>query len=139
VVQVDGLEAGTLDGLPVSRLLGVGAGGRELVRDRRTRLAPILLDEPGPRATVRGGRVVVRGRARVAGLIVGLRLRDPSRTVVAQSYAEVPDVPGWAEFSGALGFDPPARRAPWSVEVFTISPTDGSVTYSAAVAVLVGG
>jgi hypothetical protein len=114
-------------------------GGRELVRDRAARLAPILLDEPGPRATVRGGRLVVRGHARVAGRIVGLRLRDGSGTVVAQSWAEVPpDVPGWAAFSGALGFDPPARQALWSVEVYAVSPTDGSVTYSTAAAVLVG-
>jgi germination protein M len=139
VVRVEGRQAGTLGGRPVARLLGVGAGGRELVRDRRARLAPILLDEPGPRATVRGGRLLVRGRARVAGGIVGLRLRDATGTVVAQSYAEVPpDAAGWAEFSGALGFDPPARQALWSVEAYAVSPTDGSVTYSAAGAVLVG-
>jgi hypothetical protein len=139
VVEVEGRRSGTLGGRPVSRLLGVGAGGRELVRDRGARVAPVLLDEPGQGATVRGGRVVVRGRARLAGGTVGLRLRDDAGRVVAQGYAALPDSGRWAVFSGALSFEPPPRRARWSVEAFEFDPTDASVTYSVAVAVLVGG
>jgi hypothetical protein len=139
VVEVEGHRAGALGGQPVSRLLGMGAGGRELVRDRGARLAPILLDEPGASAVVRGGRVVVRGRARLAGGTVGLRLRDPAGRVVAQGYAALPpDAGRWATFSGALGFEPPPWQARWSVEAFEFDPTDASVTYSVAVAVLVG-
>ncbi|HEX8862686.1 MAG TPA: GerMN domain-containing protein, partial [Actinomycetes bacterium] len=37
VVEVEGRRSGTLGGQPVSRLLGMGAGGRELVRDRGAR------------------------------------------------------------------------------------------------------
>jgi hypothetical protein len=139
VVEVEGRRSGTLGGQPVSRLLGMGAGGRELVRDRGARLAPILLDEPGPSAVVRGGRVVLRGRARLAGGTVGLRLRDAAGRVVAQGYAALPpDADRWAAFSGALSFEPPRRRTRWSVEAFEFDPTDASVTYSVAVAVLVG-
>jgi Sporulation and spore germination/Immunoglobulin-like domain of bacterial spore germination len=138
VVEVEGRRAGTLGGRPVSRLLGMGAGGRELVRDRGARLAPILLDEPGAGAAVRDGRVVVRGRARPAGGMVGLRLRDAAGRVVAQGHAALPDASRWAAFSGALSFEPPRGQARWSVEAFEFDPTDASVTYSVAVAVLVG-
>ncbi|HEX8929898.1 MAG TPA: Gmad2 immunoglobulin-like domain-containing protein, partial [Actinomycetota bacterium] len=93
---------------------------------------------PGPSAVVRGGRVVMRGRARLAGGTVGLRLRDPAGRVVAQGYAALPDASRWAAFSGALSFEPPPWQARWSVEAFEFDPTDASVTYSVAVAVLVG-
>jgi hypothetical protein len=137
VVEVEGRQAGTLGGRPVSRLLGTGTGGRELVRDHGARLAPVLLDEPGPDTVVRGGRVVVRGRALLAGGTVGLRLRDSAGRVVAQGYAALPDPGRWAAFSGALSFEPPPRQARWSVEAYESDPTDASVTYSVAVAVLV--
>ena len=139
VVEVDGRSAGDLDGRPLSSLLGAGAGGRELVRDRAARLAPILLAEPLAEATVEGSRVVAKGQARVAASMVGLRLHDPSGQVVSQSYAALPsNVPGWAAFSGALTFVPPPTRQLWTVEAFETSPTDASVTYSVAVPVWVG-
>jgi Immunoglobulin-like domain of bacterial spore germination/Sporulation and spore germination len=139
VVEVEGRSDGFLDGQPLARLLGVGTGGRELVRDRAARVAPILLTEPASRDAVEGGRVVARGQARVAGGTVGLRLRDPSGRVLSQGYAALPSgAPGWAAFSGALTFLPPSNPQLWTVEAFETSPTDGSVTYSVAVAVWVG-
>jgi hypothetical protein len=139
VVEVEGRSAGDLDGQPLSRLLGVGAGGLQLVRDPGVRLAPILLAEPVPRAAVDGSRVVAKGQARVATGTVGLRLYGPSGQVVSQSYAALPSsAPGWAAFSGALTFVPPPKPELWTVEAFEASPTDGSVTYSVAVPVWVG-
>jgi hypothetical protein len=139
VVRVEGSGAGEPDGRPLSPLLGVGASGRPLVRDRGARLAPILLAEPTPRAAVEGSRVVAKGQARVAGGPVGLRLHDPSGQVVAQSYAALPSsAPGWVAFSGALTFVPPSKPQLWTVEAFEASPTDASVTYSVAVPVWVG-
>ena len=139
VVQVEGRGGGTIDGRPVAGLLGVGAGGRPIVRDRAVRLAPILLDEPGPRATVAGDRVVAKGLARVATGTVGLRLHDRTGRVVSQSYASLASsAPAWGVFSGALSFSPPAARQLWTVEAFEASPTDGSVTYSVEVPVWVG-
>jgi hypothetical protein len=138
VVEVEGRSAGELDGRPLSTLLGVGADGGPLVRDRGARLAPILLTEPVPRAAVEGSRVVAKGRARVGGGPVGLRLRDPSGQVVAQSYAALPSsAAGWVAFSGALTFLPPSRPQLWTVEAFEASPTDASVIYSVAVPVWV--
>jgi Sporulation and spore germination/Immunoglobulin-like domain of bacterial spore germination len=139
VVEVEGRSAGALDGQPLARLLGVGVGGRQLVRDRGARLAPILLAEPAPRGAVEGGRVVARGRARAAGGAVGLRLHDPSGRVVSQSYAALPyDAPRWGTFSGALTFVPPPKPQLWTVEAFETDPTDASVIYSVAVPVWVG-
>jgi Sporulation and spore germination/Immunoglobulin-like domain of bacterial spore germination len=139
VVEVEGRSAGVLDGQPLASLLGVGAGGRQLVRDRATRLAPILLASPAPREAVEGGRVVAKGQARVAAGAVGLRLRDPSGRVVSQGYAALPSgAPGWAAFSGALTFLPPLGPQLWTVEAFETSPTDASVIYSVAVPVWVG-
>ncbi len=139
VVEVEGRNAGVLDGQPLSGLLGVGAGGRQLVRDRAARVAPILLAEPAPRAPVEGTRVVVKGQARIASGTVGLRLRDPSGRVVSQSYAALPSTaPSWAMFSGALSFVPPPKPQLWTAEAFESSPTDASVTYSVAVPVWVG-
>lgn len=139
VVQVEGRSGGTLDGRPLAGLLGVGAGGRQLVRDRAARLAPILLAEPTPRAAVDGNRVVAKGQARVAAGMVGLRLHDSSGQVVSQSYAALPSsAPAWAAFSGALTFVPPPKPQLWTVEAFEASPTDASVTYSVAVPVWVG-
>jgi len=139
VVQVEGRSAGALDGRPLSTLLGAGVGGEPLVRDRGARLAPILLAEPTPRATVEGSRVVAKGQARVTAGPVGLRLHDPSGQVVAQGYATLPaGAPGWVAFSGALSFLPPSRPQLWTVEAFEASPTDASVTYSVAVPVWVG-
>jgi hypothetical protein len=138
VVEVEGRSDGFLDGQPLARLLGVGTGGRELVRDRAARVAPILLAEPASGDAVEGDRVVVRGQARVAGGMVGLRLRDPSGQVVSQGYAALPSgAPGWPTFSGALTFLPPSTPQLWTVEAFETSPTDGSVTYSVSVAVWV--
>jgi len=139
VVEVEGRNAGALDGQPLSGLLGVGAGGRQLVRDRAARVAPILLAEPAPRAPVEGARVVVKGQARIASGTVGLRLRDLSGRVVSQSYAALPSTaPSWATFSGALSFVPPPKPQLWTAEAFESSPTDASVTYSVAVPVWVG-
>ena len=139
VVQVEGRSDGFLDGQPLAGLLGIGTGDRELVRDRAARVAPILLAEPAWRDAVEGDRVVAKGRARVAGGTVGLRLRDPSGRVVSQGYAALPsDAPGWATFSGALTFLPPLEPQLWTVEAFETSATDGSVTYSVSVAVWVG-
>ena len=139
VVEVEGRNAGVLDGQPLSGLLGVGAGGRQLVRDRAARVAPILLAEPAPRAPVEGARVVVKGQARIASGTVGLRLRDLSGRVVSQSYAALPSTaPSWATFSGALSFVPPPKPQLWTAEAFESSPTDASVTYSVAVPVWVG-
>jgi hypothetical protein len=139
VVEVEGRSDGFLDGQPLAGLLGVGTGGRELVRDRAARVAPILLAQPASGDGVEGGRVVAKGQARVAGDTVGLRLRDPSGRVVSQGYAALPsDAPGWATFSGALTFLPPLKPQLWTVEAFETSATDGSVTYSVSVAVWVG-
>lgn len=139
VVEVEGRTGGTLAGGDVSRLLGVGAGGRQLVRDRTVRVAPILLHQPAPGAAVEGGRVVVKGEARVASGTVGLRLRDRSGRVVSQSYAALgASAPAWGAFSGALSFAPPPTPQPWTVEAFEASPTDASVTYRVAVSVWVG-
>jgi hypothetical protein len=75
----------------------------------------------------------------IASRTVGLRLRDPSGMVVSQGYAVLPpQAGGWADFSGALTFEPPPGAALWSVEAFEVSPDDASVTYSVAVPVLVG-
>ena len=139
VVQVEGRSGGTLDGRPLASLLGLGAGGRWLVRDRAARVAPILLAEPTPRAAVEGNRVVAKGQARVAAGMVGLRLHDPSGQVVSQSYAITPSsAPAWAAFSGALTFVPPSKPQLWTVEAFEASPTGASVIYSVAVPVWVG-
>jgi len=139
VVEVEGRSTGDLGGRPLSKLLGVGAGGRELVRDRDARLAPILLTEPAPRGAVDGGRVVAKGQARVAAGMVGLRLRDLAGRIVSQGYAALPSrTRGWAAFSGALTFVPPPKPQLWTVEAFEASPTDASVTYSVAVPVWVG-
>jgi Sporulation and spore germination/Immunoglobulin-like domain of bacterial spore germination len=137
VVEVEGRSTGTLGGRPLAGLLG--AGGRQLVRDRGARLAPILLVEPAPRASVDGSRVVARGQARVAAGTVGLRLHDQSGQVVSQSYAALPSsAPAWGAFSGALTFVPPPKPQLWTLEAFEASPTGASVTYSVAVPVWVG-
>jgi spore germination protein GerM len=139
VVEVEGRTTGVLGGQPLSRLLGLGAGGRELVRDRGARLAPILLAEPLPRGAADGGRLVAKGQARVATGPVGLRLHDLDGRVVSQSYATLPSSgPGWAAFSGALTFVPPRTPQLWTVEAFLASPTDASVTYWVAVPIWVG-
>jgi Sporulation and spore germination/Immunoglobulin-like domain of bacterial spore germination len=139
VVQVEGRSAGAVGGRPLARLLGVGVGGRWLVRDRAARVAPILLAEPAPRGAVEGSRVVAKGHARVDAGSVGLRLRDRSGRVVSQGYAALPsDARGWETFSGALTFVPPAKPQLWTVEAFEADPTDASVTYSVAVPVWVG-
>lgn len=139
VVEVEGRSTGTLDGRPLDRLLGVGVGGRQLVRDRAARMAPILLAEPAPRGAVPGGRVVAKGQARTAGGAVGLRLRDQSGRVVSQGYAALPSDAGrWGTFSGALTFVPPLQPQLWTVEAFETDPADASVTYSVAVQVWVG-
>ncbi len=139
VVEVEGRDAGVVDGQPLARLLGVGVGGRQLVRDRAARLAPILLAEPAPSGAVEGSRVVARGQARIAAGTVGLRLRDPTGQIVSQGYAALPsETSTWATFSGALTFVPPANPQLWTVEAFETNPTDASVTYSVAVAVWVG-
>jgi hypothetical protein len=139
VVQVEGRTSGSLGGRSVAALLGVGAGGRQLVRDRSLRLAPILLDEPGPRAAVAGAWVVARGAARVASGTVGLRLRDGTGRVVSQGFATLAaSPPAWSRFSGALTFTPPSRRQLWEMEAFEASPVDASVTYSVCVPVWVG-
>jgi len=140
VVRVEGRSSGSLDGRPVAALLGVGRGGRQLVRDRSLQLAPILLDEPSALGSVAGDRVVVRGEARVAGGTVGLRLRDRGGRVISQSFATLATGPqGWGRFSGALVFTPPRQAQLWRVEAFEASTVDGSVTYSVAVPVRVGG
>jgi Sporulation and spore germination/Immunoglobulin-like domain of bacterial spore germination len=140
VVQVEGRSRGTLGGRPLAALLGVGTGGRQLVRDQSLKLAPILLEEPRPRAVVAGDRVVVRGEAHVAGGAVGLRLRDGSGRVVSQGFATIGTAPGgWGRFSGALQFVPPPDQRLWRVEAFEASTVDASVTYSVAVPVRVGG
>ncbi len=139
VVQVEGRTSGSLEGRPVAALLGVGIGGRQLVRDQSLHLTPILLDEPGPFATVAGGRVVARGAARVASGTVGLRLRDGTGRVVSQGFATLAtSPPAWGRFSGALVFTPPSEPRLWRVEVFETSPVDASVTYSVLVPVWVG-
>ena len=139
VVRVEGRSGGWVDGRPVEAFLGVGSGGRQLVRDRSMHLAPILLDEPGPRATVTGSRVVAQGEARVASGAVGLRLRDRSGRVVSQGFATLAaSPPAWGRFSGALVFTPPPRRQLWRLEAFETSPVDASVTYSVVVPVWVG-
>jgi hypothetical protein len=139
VVMVEGRTGGTLAGRPVSRLLGVGAGGRELVRDRSVRIAPVQLDLPAPGSGAEGGRVVVKGQARVATGMVGLRMRDPSGRVVSQGYAVLgATAPAWGAFSGALSFLPPSNPQLWTVEAFEVDPTDASVTYLVAVPVWVG-
>jgi hypothetical protein len=139
VVQVEGRTSGSLGGRPVAALLGVGTGGRELVRDQSLRLAPILLDEPGTRAAVAGTRVVARGAARVASGTVGLRLRDGTGRVVSQGFATLAaSPPAWSRFSGALTFTPPPERQLWQMEAFEASPVDASVTYSVCVPVWVG-
>jgi hypothetical protein len=131
VVQVEGRTSGWFDGRPVAALLGVGLGGRQLVRDQALHLAPILLDEPGPFAMVAGGRVVARGAARVASGTVGLRLRDGTGRIVSQGFATLAaSAPAWGRFSGALVFTPPSRPRLWRMEVFEASPVDASVTYS---------
>ena len=71
----------------MAALLGVGRGGRELVRDTSLHLAPVLLREPTPLAVVAGDWVLARGEARVASGTVGLRLRDGSGRVVSQGFA----------------------------------------------------
>jgi Sporulation and spore germination/Immunoglobulin-like domain of bacterial spore germination len=139
VVEVEGRSAGVLDGQPLASLLGIGTGGRQLVRDLAARLAPVLLASPAPREVVKGGRVAAKGQARVAAGTVGLRLRDPSGRVVSQGYAALPSgAPGWAAFSGALTFLPPRGPQLWTVEAFETSPTDASVIYSVAVPLWVG-
>ncbi|HZD00192.1 MAG TPA: GerMN domain-containing protein [Actinomycetes bacterium] len=139
VVQVEGRTSGSLAGRPVAALLGVGTGGRQLVRDRSLRLAPIVLDEPSPEAAVAGDRVVARGGARAAGGTVGLRLRDGTGRVVSQGFATLAaSPPAWGRFSGALAFTPPPRPQLWRIEVFEASPVDASVTYSVVVPVWVG-
>jgi hypothetical protein len=139
VVEVEGRTAGTLAGRRVSRLLSVGAGGRQLVRDRAVRIAPVQLDLPAPETAVEGGRVVVKGLARVAGGTVGLRMRDRSGRIVSQGYAVLgATAPAWGAFSGALSFVPPSKPQLWTVEAYEASPTDASVTYRVAVSVWVG-
>jgi germination protein M len=140
VVQVEGRSRGSIDGRPLAALLGMGAGGRQLVRDQSLRFAPILLEEPLPRVVVVGDRVVVRGEAHVAGGAVGLRLRDGSGGVVSQGFATLGAGPGqWGRFSGSLTFTPPRRRQLWRVEAFEASTVDASVTYLVVVPVRVGG
>ncbi len=139
VVQVEGRTSGMLGGRSLARLLGVGAGGRELVRDRAVRRAPILLSAPGPRAVVAGNRVVAKGHACVMAGTVGLRLHDQTGRVVSQGFATLASsAPEWGLFSGALTFAPPPRQQLWTLEAFETSPTDASVTYSVSVAVWVG-
>ncbi len=139
VVQVEGRTGGVLDGRPLAGLLGMGAGGHELVRDRAARLAPILLEDPSPRAAVAGNRVVAKGHACVVAGTVGLRLHDRTGRVVSQGYATLASsAPEWGRFSGALVFAPPARRQLWTLEAFETSALDASVTYSVSVAVWVG-
>lgn len=139
VVRVEGRSGGLLGGRSVVALLGVGRGGRRLVRDRSLRLAPILLRDPAPRAAVAGDRVVARGEARVVGGAVGLRLRDGSGRVVSQGFATLASSPpAWGRFSGALVFTAPRGRQLWRVEAFEVSPVDASVTYSVVVPIWVG-
>ncbi len=139
VVMVEGRTGGTLAGRLVSRLLGPGAGGRQLVRDRSVRIAPVQLDLPAPESAAEGGRVVVKGQARIASGMVGLRIRDPSGRVVSQGYAVLgATAPAWGAFSGALSFPPPSKPQLWTVEAFEVDPTDASVTYRVAVPVWVG-
>jgi Sporulation and spore germination/Immunoglobulin-like domain of bacterial spore germination len=139
VVQVEGRTDGTVAGSAVSRLLGVGAGGRELVRDQRVRIAPVQLDQPASETAIEGVRVVIKGQARVAGGMVGLRMRDRSGTVVSQGYAVLGATPpAWGAFSGALTFAPPAKPQLWTVEAFEVDPASAAITYRVAVPVWVG-
>jgi hypothetical protein len=139
VVQVEGRSDGTVAGRPVTRLLGVGAGGRELVRDQRVRIAPVQLDQPASETAIEGVRVVIKGQARVAGGMVGLRMRDPSGKVVSQGYAVLGAAPpAWGAFSGALTFVPPPKPQLWTVEAFEVDPASASITYRVAVSVWVG-
>lgn len=139
VVQVEGRTDGTVAGRPVQGLLGVGAGGRELVRDQRTRIAPVQLDQPASETAIEGARVVIKGQARVAGGMVGLRMRDRSGKVVSQGYAVLGATPpAWGAFSGALTFVPPPKPQLWTVEAFEVDPASASITYRVAVSVWVG-
>lgn len=139
VVQVEGRSSGSLGGRSLAALLGVGRGGRKLVRDWTLRLAPILLHDPTPQAAVAGDLVVARGEARVAGGTVGLRLRDGSGRVVSQGFATLAaSPPAWGRFSGALAFTAPPGRQLWRVEAFEASLVDASVTYSVVVPIWVG-
>jgi hypothetical protein len=139
VVQVEGRADGTVAGRPISRLLGIGAGGRELVRDQRVRIAPVQLDQPASETAIDGGRVVIKGQARVPAGTVGLRMRDRTGRVVSQGYAVLGATPpAWGAFSGALTFVPPPKPQLWTVEAFEVDPTSASVTFRVAVPVWVG-
>jgi hypothetical protein len=119
----------------------VGGRARQgpLVRDRRVRLAPIALAEPGPGARVAGGRLVVKGEASVYEGTVSLRLRDGDGRLMAQSYTtSAAGAPDRGPFSGAVTFTPPTQPQRWTLEVFEVSPDDGALVYWVRVPVWVG-
>ena len=140
LVKVEGRTSGTVGGRPLGDLWGPHASREGLTRDERLRLAPIVLLEPVPGTRVAGGRLVVRGEAGVAHVVVSLRLRDREGTVAAQGFTSSDvEAPARAPFSGSLAFDPPARQEDWTLEVFEANRADGSVRYSVELPVKVGG
>ena len=133
---VEGQDTGEVGGDRRGDLRGEPA--RLLTRDPATRLAPIALTEPTPNAVVTGSRLVVKGEASVFEGTVSLHLRTPAGKVVTQGVATAErSAPGRGAFSAALVFEPPARRQEWTLEAFTVSPEDASVTYMVAFPVLV--
>jgi germination protein M len=138
VVAVEGRTSGAVAGRSLGEFWDV-APGQALTRDPTVRLAPISLVEPGPGTLVRGGRLVVTGKASVHEGNVSLRLRDGDGRVVAQGYTTAATAaPGRGPFSGALTFTAPGQAQRWTLEVFEVSAADGSVVYAVHVPVWVG-
>jgi germination protein M len=138
-VRVEGRTAGEVDGRALDALWGGRGSPDGLVRDPEIRLAPVGLVEPSPRARVRADRIVIKGEASVPGGVVSLRLWDAAGKVAAQGFTTTgASRPSRVPFTAALGFDPPASPATWTLEVFEADPGDGSVRYSVQVPVDVG-
>lgn len=69
----------------------------------------------------------VTGRARVFEAVVQIRLKDAQGQELAKKTAQARyGAPEWGDFSAELSFTPPATAQEGRLEVFSLSPRDGS-------------
>ncbi len=119
---------GTLDERSKDWWGHVGLGQQPFTRDlSNVWEPPIWVNEPVSNQTV-SSPLTVQGSARVFEATVNLRLLSDDGKILGETFATATEgAPGRGEFEAIIGYVPPSD-AKGTLEVFWISPKDGSET-----------